>query len=61
MWSEDPGSMGADGQNPEDLPTRLNRIATFLALLELARLRQLRITQDHTFGEIMIAGEEEEE
>jgi segregation and condensation protein A len=45
----------------QGLASRNEIICTFLALLELARLRQLRITQDHTFGEIMIAGEEEEE
>jgi segregation and condensation protein A len=45
----------------QGLASRNEIICTFLALLELARLRQLRITQDQTFGEIMIAGEEEEE
>lgn len=34
-------------------------ICTFLALLELIRLRQVRVTQEKRFGEIMIFGLEE--
>lgn len=36
-------------------------ICTFLALLELTRLRQLNIVQGDTFGEILISGTEEDE
>jgi len=37
-----------------ELPTRGDRIAAFLAILELIRLRLIRATQDRPFGEIMI-------
>ena len=30
-------------------------VATFLAMLEMIRLRQIKITQDDAFGEIMIS------
>lgn len=41
--------------------TRQGIICTFLALLELTRLRQLNLTQGDTFGEILISGTNEEE
>ncbi len=41
--------------------TRNGIICTFLALLELTRLRQLNLVQGDTFGEIMISGADEEE
>jgi segregation and condensation protein A len=41
--------------------TRNGIICTFLALLELTRLRQLNIAQSDTFGEIMISGNDEED
>jgi segregation and condensation protein A len=39
----------------QDLPTRLDRIAAFLAILEMARVRVLVAFQRKTFGEIRIA------
>jgi len=39
----------------DDSGSRGEMVATFLALLELVRLKQLRATQDATFGEIEIA------
>jgi segregation and condensation protein A len=39
----------------EDLPTRLDRIATFLALLEMIRLQLVSAYQRELFGEIRIA------
>jgi segregation and condensation protein A len=39
----------------EDLPTRLDRIATFLALLEMMRLQLVSAYQRELFGEIRIA------
>ncbi len=40
--------------------TRNGIICTFLALLELTRLRQLDLKQSDTFGEILISGTDEE-
>jgi segregation and condensation protein A len=39
----------------EDLPTRLDRIATFLALLEMSRLQMILAFQRKPLGEIRIA------
>jgi segregation and condensation protein A len=39
----------------EDLPTRLDRIATFLAVLEMMRLRLVVAFQRRLFGEIRLA------
>jgi segregation and condensation protein A len=39
----------------EDLPTRLDRVATFLALLEMIRLRLVVAFQRKLFGEIRLA------
>ena len=44
----------ADGQ--PGMPTRLEVIITFLALLELMRLRRLLVMQDELFGEIIVRG-----
>lgn len=38
-----------------EMPTRLDRIATFLAVLEMVRLRMLVAFQRKTFGEIRLA------
>jgi segregation and condensation protein A len=38
----------------EDVTTRDEVIVTFIALLELIKLRQFRVTQDHLLSEIMI-------
>jgi segregation and condensation protein A len=38
-----------------DLPTRLDRIATFLAILEMVRLRLIVVFQRKALGEIRIA------
>ena len=44
-----------------DLPTRLDRIATFLAVLEMIRLQMLVAFQRALFGEIRIARVQESE
>jgi segregation and condensation protein A len=44
----------------EDLPTRLDRIATFLALLEMVRLQLVLLFQRKAFGEIRIVRVEAE-
>jgi segregation and condensation protein A len=38
----------------DDAATRIELIVTFLALLELIRLRRLRVSQERTFGEIWV-------
>jgi len=43
------------------MTSRAHIVCTFLALLELARLNQIRIEQDRTFDEIVIAEAEDEE
>lgn len=45
----------------EDLPTRLDRIATFLALLEMLRLRLVVAFQRKLFDEIRVARREDPE
>ena len=38
----------------EESATRLELVVTFLALLELIRLRRVRVAQEHLFGEIRV-------
>jgi segregation and condensation protein A len=44
-----------------DLPTRLDRIATFLAVLEMIRLQLIVVFQRKLFGEIRVARAPEQE
>jgi len=42
------------GADRVDIPTKIEVILTFLALLELMRLHRVRVKQDANFGEITL-------